>query len=179
MKYALALAALTAAVAVWPTSSLAVDNKTFKMVASSASCVPGASARVTVSTLGDNQTLHVEATGLPARVTFTLFVIQVPEAPFGLASYQGDIRTDSAGVGVGNFTGIFSIETFIVAPGKAPAPVVFPTDANSNPQTPPVQLYHLGMWFDSPADAAAAGCHRHSHSVQRRARCWRPGAEHE
>jgi hypothetical protein len=92
------------------------------MVVSSASCVPGASARVTVSTLGDIQTLHVEATGLPEKTTFTLFVIQVPQAPFGLAWYQGDIDTDSQGVGVGNFTGIFSIETFIVAPGVAPAP---------------------------------------------------------
>ena len=158
MKCALALAALMATVVVWPTSSFAVDNKTFKMVASSNSCVPGASARVTVSTLGDIQTLHVEATGLPKKTTFTLFVIQVPQAPFGLAWYQGDIDTDSNGVGVGNFTGIFSIETFIVAPGVAPAPKVFPQDATSNPATDPVQLYHLGMWFDSPDDAADAGC---------------------
>jgi hypothetical protein len=157
MKYTLALAALMAAVAVWPTSSLAVDKKIFNMVASS-TCAPAARARVTVSTLGGIQTLHVEATGLPQRVTFTLFIIQVPEAPFGLAWYQGDIDTDSAGVGVGNFTGIFSIETFIVAPGVAPAPKVFPTDATSNPATDPVQLYHLGMWFDRTADAIAAGC---------------------
>jgi hypothetical protein len=158
MKYALALAALMAAVAAWPTSSLADVNNTFKMVASSGTCVPGASARVTVSTLGGIQTLHVEASGLPKNTTFTLFVIQVPKSPFGLAWYQGDIDTDSEGFGVGNFTGIFSIETFIVAPGVAPAPKVFPADATTNPATPPVQLYHLGMWFDSPDDAAAAGC---------------------
>jgi hypothetical protein len=25
-------------------------------------------------------------------------------------------------------------------------------------KTGPVQLYHLGLWFNSPADAAKAGC---------------------
>ena len=55
----------------------------------------------------------------------------------------------------------FSIGTFIVAPGAAPAPVVNPpnlNDASTNPPTPPVQLYHLGLWFDSPQEAAKAGC---------------------
>ena len=158
MKYILTLAAFAAALGLMSASAPAVDNKSFSLVPSSDECVEGASARATVSTLGGIQTLHIEAKGLPPLVTFTVFVIQVPQAPFGLAWYQGDIKTDSGGVGVGNFTGIFSIETFIVAPGVAPAPVVFPTDASSNPPTPPVQLYHLGMWFDSPDDAAAAGC---------------------
>ena len=83
-------------------------------------------------------------------------------APFGLAWYQGDIETDSHGNGSGTFVGRFNVETFIVAPGVAPAPVVFNhppfPDANQNPKTPPVQLYHLGLWFNSPADAARAGC---------------------
>ena len=58
--------------------------------------------------------------------------------------------------------GAVLIETFIVAPGVAMAPVVhddgpFP-DADMNPATPPVHTYHLGLWFNSPDDAAAAGC---------------------
>ena len=49
-----------------------------------------------------------------------------------------------------------------MAPGIAMAPVVhddgmFP-DADMNPATPPVHTYHLGLWFNSPNDAAAAGC---------------------
>jgi len=49
-----------------------------------------------------------------------------------------------------------------VAPGIAMAPAVhddgmFP-DADMNPATPPVHTYHLGLWFNSPNDAAAAGC---------------------
>ena len=55
--------------------------------------------------------------------------------------------------------GRFSIETFIVAPGVGPAPDEFTAppfpDATSNPATPPIQTYHLGLWFNRPADAAA------------------------
>jgi hypothetical protein len=89
-------------------------------------------------------------------------VIQIPHAPFGLSWYQGDIETDEHGRGHGEFIGRFNIETFIVAPGVAPAPVVhhdgmFP-DASTNPQTAPVHTYHLGLWFNSPRGAARAGC---------------------
>ena len=60
------------------------------------------------------------------------------------------------------FRGRFNVETFIVAPNSAPAPVVhddapFP-DAASNPATGPIHTYHLGLWFDSPEAASAAGC---------------------
>jgi hypothetical protein len=54
-----------------------------------------------------------------------------------------------------------SIETFIVAPGSGPAPVVHHQpipDANTNPATGPVHTYHVGLWFGSPDAAAAAGC---------------------
>jgi hypothetical protein len=88
-------------------------------------------------------------------------VIQVPHAPFGLSWYQGDIETIRFGIGSGRFVGRFNDETFIVAPGAAPAPTPrtdppFP-DANTNPPTPPVQTYHLGLWFNSPEDAQKAG----------------------
>jgi len=45
-----------------------------------------------------------------------------------------------------------------MAPGAAAAPVVFPDDANTNPATPPVQIYHLGLWFADANDAQKAGC---------------------
>ena len=104
------------------------------------------------------ENMHVEVSGLPANTDFDLFIIQVPTTPFGLAWYMGDMLTDSTGAAVGDFIGRFNIGTFIVAPGVAPAPVVLPGDASSNPATAPVQLYHLGLWFDSPADANKAGC---------------------
>ena len=83
------------------------------------------------------------------------------QAPFGLAWYQGDIETNKYGVGHQRFIGRFSIETFAVAPGSAPAPSVFNSafpDATLNPPFNPIQMYHLGLWFNSPKDAVAAGC---------------------
>ena len=146
--------------------ALAQNNITFSMVRSStavtAGCLLNAKGRVTIHSLGPVETMHVVVTGLPSNTDFDFFVIQVPDKPFGMAWYQGDIQTDQLGTGVGNFVGRFSIETFIVAPGTAPAPNTFPhppfPDATSNPATNPIQMYHLGLWFNRPSDAAAAGC---------------------
>jgi hypothetical protein len=144
----------------------AADNVVFSIVRSSAAmaagCISTAKGRVTITPLGPVENMHVEISGLPKNTGFDLFVIQLPDKPFGLSWYQGDIETDSNGLGVGDFIGRFSIETFIVAPGSGPAPVVhtappFP-DASSNPATNPVHTFHLGLWFDSPDAAAAAGC---------------------
>lgn len=141
------------------------DQICFKMVVSggAAACLPHATARVTVKSLGPVETMHVDVFGLPPNTDFDFFVIQVPKAPFGLSWYQGDIDTDEHGRGSGDFIGRFSIETFIVSPqpGGAPAPVVhdgpFP-DASSSVAFNPTHTYHLGLWFNSPEDAQAAGC---------------------
>jgi hypothetical protein len=136
----------------------------FDMVVSAgaAKCLPHARAKVKITALGPVEEMDVRVFGLPPNTEFDFFVIQVPKAPFGLAWYQGDIETDEDGDGHGRFIGRFNIETFIVAPGSARAPVVFDQppfpDADSNPATPPVQIYHLGLWFNSPDDAAGAGC---------------------
>jgi hypothetical protein len=160
MRYSMTINTLLAVGLVWPAPSFAVDNRIFSMVPSSSACMPGARGRVTVAT-PKNQIMHVEITGLPANTEFDLFVIQKPTPKFGMSWYQGDITTDSKGIGVGDFAGVFSQETFTVAPGVEQAPVVFGgpfPDASSNPQTAPVQMYHLGVWFASPSAAAAAGC---------------------
>jgi hypothetical protein len=130
--------------------------------ATTAGCLPAARADVEVKSLGPVEKMRVRVKGLPPNTDFDFFVIQVPNAPFGLSWYQGDIETNSHGRGTGVFIGRFSVETFLVAPGSAAAPVVhnrppFP-DASSNPATAPVHTFHLGLWFNSPADAAAAGC---------------------
>jgi hypothetical protein len=137
------------------------DNFSFKMVPTGGveACIPKATGIVTVSPgFGQVEDMHVEVSGLPANTDFDLFVIQVPGTPFGLSWYMGDMLTDSSGTSVQDFVGRFSIGTFIVALGVAPAPVVLPDDAKSNPATAPVQLYHLGLWFNSSADAGKAGC---------------------
>jgi hypothetical protein len=135
-------------------------NFTFAMVPTlgSESCVP-AKGRVTIThtpTLEEN--MHVEVSGLPANTDFDLFVIQQPTPDFGDSWYMGDMLTDGTGTAVADFIGRFNIGTFIVAPGSVPAPVVLQGDASSNPASAPVQLYHLGLWFDSPVDANKAGC---------------------
>jgi hypothetical protein len=144
---------------------VAAQNTTFNMVrsatAANAGCIPNALGRVTINSLGNVETMHLEATGLPPKTEFDAFVIQLPNAPFGLSWYQGDLTTDENGKGVADFIGRFSIETFIVAPGSGPAPVVHTQpipDANSNPATGPVHTFHVGLWFGSPEAAATAGC---------------------
>jgi hypothetical protein len=153
--------ALAFAVAAPQASAANGDSNVFnlKVSAGAATCLSSkASGRVTISDLGEVQNMHVELSNMPANVEFATFILQVPNKPFGLAWYQGDIRTNSKGKGVGDFTGIFTKETFVLAPGVASAPVVFPDNAASNPATPPVQLYHMGIWFADTTDAGNAGC---------------------
>jgi len=144
----------------------------FDMVVSkgASTCLPDATARVGVVTNGTFEDMFIHATGLPPGTDFDFFVIQVPNAPFGLSWYQGDVETNGKGEAFQVFRGRFSVETFIIAPGVAPAPQVFNAppfpDAAQNPETlgpdgktpGPVQTYHLGLWFNSPADALKAGC---------------------
>ena len=145
-------------------SAAAADKFSFDMIVSpgARACLPDAEASVTIDPKGEAEDLVIQASGLPPKTGFDFFVIQVPNAPFGLSWYQGDLETNGAGRAVQHFRGRFNIETFIVAPGVAPAPRVFNDppfpDAAQNPATNPVQTYHLGLWFNSPADAAKAGC---------------------
>jgi hypothetical protein len=164
----MALSAMTSSSAAQPANAAAQptsDSKVFEfpMVVSggASTCLPKASGRVTIHSIGPIEIMHVLVTGLPPKTDFDFFVIQVPKAPFGTSWYQGDIETDGHGNGHATFIGRFSVETFVVAPGSAPAPVVFNgpfPDASLNPPNNPIQMYHLGMWFDSPADAQKAGC---------------------
>ena len=139
-------------------------------VTGAATCLPHARGSVTDHTFGEFENLEVVVLGLPPNTDFDLFSIEVPTAPFGLAWYIGDINTDGTGTGVGNFVGRFNVETFVVSVG-VPTPVphveppqVFPSppavlpEATIGVKTNPVQLYHLGLWFNSSADAAKAGC---------------------
>jgi hypothetical protein len=141
----------------------ATKSADFNMVVSkgAASCLPDARGEVHIRSLGPVEEMRVEVDGLPPKTDFDFFVIQVPNAPFGVSWYQGDIETDDHGHGEQNFLGRFSVETFAVAPGVAPAPQVFNgpfPDASTNPAFNPIQMYHLGLWFNSADDAKKAGC---------------------
>jgi hypothetical protein len=162
------LAAAGVVSVLWTASPLAAasygDSPSFTMVVSAGAktCLPNASATVRIRPAGPVDIMEVAVVGLPANTDFDFFVIQVPKAPFGVAWYQGDIVTDKNGNGRQEFVGRFNIETFTVASNSAPAPVVinngpFP-DASLNPAFNPIQMYHLGLWFDSPQAAQTAGC---------------------
>src|SRR5215472_18388469 len=101
---------------------------TFHMVRSAtavgANCLQGAEAKVTIQPQGPVEIMKVSARHLPPNTDFDLFVIQVPNGPFGVSWYQGDLDSNSNGHANGTFIGRFSIETFAVAPGAAPAPQV-------------------------------------------------------
>lgn len=157
----LAAAALSAS----PDARATGASKSFALKVSpgAATCLSHARGRVTVSSRGGVEQLHLEVSGLKPHTEYDLFLIQVPGAPFGLSWYQGDIETNARGVGVGDFAGRFSDETFIVAPGAATVPKpLHPRDAPAGTQNPPIatpiHTYHLGLWFDSAQDAADAGC---------------------
>lgn len=143
--------------------SLAASSFAFTMVraAAVASCLPAAAGSVTITSVGPVEVMDVSISGLPPDTDFDLFVTQLPTAPFGVSWYQGDVETDRGGHGSQRFIGRFSLETFAVATGSGAAPVVhngpFP-DASTNPAFSPIHTFHLGLWFNSPADAQKAGC---------------------
>ena len=106
--------------------------------------------------------MTINAHGLPKNTDFDVFVTQLPNAPFGISWYQGDLQSNAQGKAHVSFVGRFSVETFAVAPGSGAAPVVHDTgtikDASTNPPFAPVHTYHVGVWFNSGVDAAAARC---------------------
>src|SRR5215471_11127202 len=119
-----------------------------------------AHGHVKIESVGPVEIMDVTVWGLPPNTDFDFFVIQVPNKPFGLAWYQGDIETNKDGKGYGRFIGRFSIETFIVSLANVSAPVVFHNafpDASLGPVTGRIHTFHLGLWFNSPTDGAKAG----------------------
>ena len=164
LQFLTAPAALSFLLAMSPAARADSDDPVkFNMVVSAGAkaCAANASATVRIVPLGPVELMDVTVQGLPPKTDFDFFVIQVPKAPFGVSWYQGDIETDKNGRGHQVFFGRFSIETFALAPGSAPAPVVFNgafPDASANPPFNPIQMYHLGLWFGSPEAAQAAGC---------------------
>ena len=173
MKLKLAIAMFTVALAavvlaqVLPPNNPNSTTFTFPLTVSpgAATCLPNAKGVVIDHTFGNVENLNVTVSGLPANTDFVLFIIQVPNSPFGLAWYNGDILTDETGTGVINAVGRFNIGTFMVSLGAVPSRNVFPSPPAVVPNSTTgavtngaVQIYHLGIWFNTPEDAAKAGC---------------------
>lgn len=108
-------------------------------------CLPHAGGSVTITKGSLNDTMTVSVHGLPANTGFDLFVIQLPNKPFGVAWYQTDVQTGSSGNGTATVRGIFSKETFSVSVGGTTT-------------FAPTHQFHLGLWFNNPNTPFALGC---------------------
>src|SRR5262245_41199147 len=72
----------------------------FNLVATSTTCFPKASAKVTVLTREEQRgvdTLEVKAEGLPPHTSFTVFLTELAEIPFGASEYLAEFTTNAAG----------------------------------------------------------------------------------
>jgi hypothetical protein len=150
-------------VALAAAAAFAGNSTSFKMLRSQTAvandCLEGARAHVDVkTTLTDQQIMDVTVANAPKNTEFEVFVTQQANAPFGVSWYQADFDTNDNGFGEVRAKGIFSEELFAIAPGSVPAPQVDDADAETNPAFAPVHTYHVGLWFGSPEEAAAAGC---------------------
>ena len=105
---------------------------------------PDASALVTIfrgdrdNSLAD--TVTVDAQKFPSNVTFTIFLIELANKPFGHVQYVADLTTRGDGSG----EAVFQIVTLVAFSMDARNPGSSPDQEG---QGPGVQLEHMGMWF--------------------------------
>jgi len=99
------------------------------------SCLPHAGGTVAIFPHKQNDTMVVSVHGMPANAEFDLFVIEVPNKPFGTSWYQTDVDAGPNGTGMATVQGIFDRETF-----TALDPANFKI----------AHQYHLGLWFNDP-----------------------------
>jgi hypothetical protein len=160
----LGLAAVLACGGVLASPAHADSSFNFKMVRTKGlpeGCAEHATASVHVDTSpGFTEKLVIKVSGFKPNTPLVLFAIQVPNAPFGIGWYEGDVAIGASGSVTETFVSRFNIETEAMAPvGVAPAPNTHPgDDATKNPVFKPVHTYHLGIWFDSVEAAVANGC---------------------
>ncbi len=110
-------------------------------------CLPHASGSVTIKKGSLNETMTVSVSGLAPNTGYDLFVLELPNKPFGVAWYQSDLETNSIGAGSVTVKGIFNVETFSLSLGD-----------NGGITFPPTHQYHLGLWFNDPQVPFDLGC---------------------
>jgi hypothetical protein len=108
-------------------------------------CLRYAAGYVTITPNSLNDDMKVRVSGLAPNTGYDLFVIQLPNKPFGISWYQSDLETDAHGNGSAEVRGIFDVETFSVSPG-------------GTTQFAPTHQYHLGLWFNDPQVPFKLGC---------------------
>jgi hypothetical protein len=110
-----------------------------------AKCLPKARGQAWITPGALNDTMKVQLWGMPANSDFDLFVIQLPNKPFGISWYQSDVNVGANGSGSVTVKGIFDRETFSVSPG-------------GTTKFAPTHQFHLGVWFNNPNTPFKLGC---------------------
>ena len=130
-----------------PVTPQKTNGFTFNLVPSPniTKCLPHAGGSVTIVPNDLNDLMMVNVTGLAPNTGYDLFVLQLPNKPFGVAWYQSDLETDGHGSGSVNVRGIFNNETFSISTGGT---TTFPA----------THQYHLGLWFNDPQVPFKLGC---------------------
>src|SRR5689334_9970994 len=90
-------------------ANVPLSSFTFSLVPSPniTACLPNAKGSVTITPNSLNDTMKVSVSGLAPSTGYDLFVIQLPNKPFGVSWYQSDLQTDSTGSGSVTVKGIF------------------------------------------------------------------------
>lgn len=104
-----------------------------------ARCLPKVKVDVSVALETDVKgfdVVDVSVTGGPADTAFTVFLLEVPAAPFGAAEYIGDVFTDKHGKG--------RTELRVIAEEAFSSTLVGRERVRK-------ELGHVGMWFAEPA----------------------------
>lgn len=157
-----AVVATAAALAgpVVPAHPAAASSKTFSLLPAgkTLACLaaPGKTPKATATVVnsGPNQTMTLRVSGIKPGLAFDLFTVEKSpfnaagqpnpafDGRFGLAWYQSDLHVGAQG------SGSVKIRTIL-------NPEIFGFDANTGLQ--PTHTFHVGFWFNNPANAAACG----------------------
>ncbi|GAA4252174.1 hypothetical protein GCM10022255_047650 [Dactylosporangium darangshiense] len=124
-------------------TSTAKNVVRFKLAPSNdklAKCMPKVKVDVAVALETDAKgfdVLDVKMSGAPASTSFTVFLLEVPGAPFGAAEYIGDVNTDKYGNG--------KTELRLIVEEAFSSTIVGKERVRK-------ELNHMGMWFADPKD---------------------------
>jgi hypothetical protein len=105
-----------------------------------AKCMPKVKVDIKVTLETDAKgfdVFDVNVTGGPANTAFTVFIIEIPDAPFGSAEYIGDVTTDKYGKGKNEF--------------KLIVEEAFSSTIVNGARVNNTNMNHVGMWFADPA----------------------------
>jgi hypothetical protein len=103
-RYTIALPVLILTGVVFTVAAHAKSDEPFRfdLVATSTTCFPNASAKVTVLPGEEDRgvdTLDLKAEGLPPHTSFTVFLTELADIPFGASEYIAEFTTNAAGKG--------------------------------------------------------------------------------